>query len=159
MRRVGLELTPLLLETARATLASLRIVDTEGTVISTSAVGMGTSLAGYTEVQLALKGAPNSVLRTRLAEFTDSPLASLSRDTGVRVFVALPITREGCVIGSVVLARTPMTWAKATYADRWNLAASGSVLLAVLVLASFASATLVVRPIRRLVAKANAIRG
>jgi signal transduction histidine kinase len=159
MRRVGAEFTPLLLETARATLASLRIVDTEGTVISTSAIGMGTNLAGHAEVQQALKGAPSSALRTRLGEPPDSALASLSRNTGVRVFVALPITKDDCVIGAIVLARTPMTWAKATYADRWNLAGSGSVLLAVLALASLASSTLVVRPIRRLVAKANAIRG
>jgi len=163
MRRVGVELTPLLLETARATLASLRVVDTEGTVISTSAIGVGTSLIGHWEVQQALKGAPGSVLRARLGEPPDSALASLSRSTGVRVFVALPITRaspdEECVLGAVVLARTPMTWAKATYADRWNLAASGSVLLVVLALASLASSALVVRPIRRLVAKANAIRG
>ena len=167
MRRVGLEFTPLLVETEQATLASLRIVDTEGTVISTSATGVGTSLLEHAEVQQALKGAPGSVLRARLGEPPDSALASLSRNTGVRVFVALPITSsretlgvsDECVIGAVVLARTPMTWAKATYADRWNLAASGSVLLAVLALASLASSTLVVRPIRRLVAKANAIRG
>lgn len=158
MRRVGAAFGPMLVETARATLASLRIVDTEGTVVSTSAIGIGTNLGGYTEVQQALGGAPGSVLRRRLGEFTDSALASLSRDTGVRVFVALPITKDECVIGAIVLARTPMTWAKATYADRWNFAASGAVLLAVLALASLASSTLVVRPIRRLVAKANAIR-
>lgn len=159
MRRVGVELTPLLVETARATLASLRIVDTDGTVIATSAIGVGSNLSQHAEVKQALLGAPASALRTRLGEPPDSALASLSRNTGVRVFVALPITKaEGCLIGAVVLARTPMTWAKATYADRWNLAASGSVLLAVLTLASLASSTLVVRPIRRLVAKANAIR-
>ncbi len=169
LRRAGTAFGPLLVETARATLASLRIVDTEGTVISTSAIGVDTSLIDYSEVQQALKGAPSSVLRARLGEPPDSALASLSRNTGVRVFVALPILGMGaaegtsggseCVLGAIVLARTPMTWAKATYADRWNLAGSGSVLLAVLALASLASSALVVRPIRRLVAKANAIRG
>ncbi len=158
MHRTGAEFTRVLVETASATLASLRVVDTFGTVVSSSKTGTGTTLAEHSEVQQALKGAPASVLRARSGEARDSALASLSRNTGVRVFVALPITNSGCVLGAVVLARTPMTWAKATYADRWNLAATGTVLLAVLALASVASSTLVARPIRRLVAKANAIR-
>ncbi len=160
VRRTGAALAPLLVDTARSTLASLRIVDIEGTVVATSATGMGTSLMQYSEVQKALKGAPASVLRVRLSDPGDSTLASLSRNTGVRVFVALPIvTADECLLGAVVLARTPMTLAKATYADRWNLATSASVLIAVLAMASLVSSTLVVRPIRRLVAKANAIRG
>lgn len=159
MRRVGEDFSPLLVETSRATLASLRVVDTNGTVVATSNSGLGTSLLFHAEVQEALQGAPSSALRERLGDPPDSALASLSRNTGVRVFVALPILRDGCIIGAIVLARTPMTWAKATYGERWNLAASGSVLLVVLVLASLASAALVVRPIRKLVAKANAIRG
>lgn len=158
MRRVGEEFAPLLVATSRATLASIRVVDTLGTVVATSNSGIGTSLAFHAEVQDALQGAPASALRERLGDPPDSALASLSRNTGVRVFVALPILRGGCVIGAILLARTPMTWAKATYADRWNLAASGSVLFGVLILASLASAALVVRPIRRLVEKANAIR-
>ena len=154
----GREFEPMLVATARATLASVRIVDTEGTVIATSGIGVGTDLSAQTEVLRAIAGAPASVLRERLGEPPDSALASLSRNTGVRVFVALPITQADCVIGAVVLARTPMTWAKATYAERWDLAGSASVLLGVLTLVSLAAAAFVIRPIRQLVSRANAIR-
>jgi len=44
-----------------------------------------------------------------------------------------------------------MTLAKAVYADRWNLSATGLVLLSVVALMSLAGAALVVRPVRALV--------
>ncbi|MFY0577059.1 histidine kinase dimerization/phospho-acceptor domain-containing protein [Cystobacter fuscus] len=50
-----------------------------------------------------------------------------------------------------MLSRTPMTLAKAVYADRWNLTAIGLVLLGVVTLMSLAGAALVVRPVRALV--------
>ncbi|MFP2911647.1 DMT family transporter [Pyxidicoccus sp. 3LFB2] len=134
-REVGARMGPLLEHVRTTTLAGIRVLDTEGVVVgSSSAELLGTSLADRAEVQRALRGEPASVLRRRYAEPEDTPLASLSRDTGIRVSVAIPVLEGERVWGVVVLARTPMTFAKATYADRWNLTATGLVLVAAVAL-------------------------
>ncbi len=154
----GLRLTPLLGQVRAATLAGIRVVDTGGVVVaSSSAAQLGTTLADRIEVQRALRGEPVSVLRRRYAEPGETPLASLSRDTGIRVSVALPVLEGERVWGAVVLTRTPMTFAKATYADRWNLTATGLVLLGAVALMSLAAAALVGRPVRALVRQTRAI--
>ncbi|WP_426752546.1 ATP-binding protein [Myxococcus sp. Y35] len=154
----GLQLTPLLEQVRAVTLAGIRVVDTEGVVVASSSPRLlGTTLADRIEVQRALRGEPASVLRRRNAEPEDTPLASLSRDTGIRVSVALPVLEGKRVWGAVVLTRTPMTIAKATYADRWNLTATGFVLLGAVGLMSLAAAALVGRPVRALVKQTRAI--
>lgn len=154
----GSRLNPLLEQVRSATLAGIRVVDTEGVVVaSSSADVLGVSLADRPEVQRALRGEPNSVLRRRYAEPEDTPLASLSRDTGIRVSVALPVLDGERVWGAVVLARTPMTFAKAMYADRWNLTATGLVLVGAVALMSLAAGALVGRPVRALVKQTRAI--
>ncbi|NOJ82747.1 sensor histidine kinase [Myxococcus xanthus] len=154
----GLQLTPLLEQVRAATLAGIRVVDTEGVVVASSSPALlWTTLADRTEVQRALRGEPVSVLRRRVADPEDTPLASLSRDTGIRVTVALPVLNGDRVWGAVVLTRTPMTFAKATYADRWNLTATGFVLLGAVALMSLAAAALVGRPVRALVKQTRAI--
>ncbi|GEL68630.1 sensor histidine kinase [Myxococcus virescens] len=154
----GLQLTPLLEQVRAATLAGIRVVDTEGVVVASSSPALlWTTLADRTEVQRALRGEPASVLRRRVADPEDTPLASLSRDTGIRVTVALPVLEGDRVWGAVVLTRTPMTFAKATYADRWNLTATGFVLLGAVALMSLAAAALVGRPVRALVKQTRAI--
>ncbi|WP_323389668.1 sensor histidine kinase [Myxococcus qinghaiensis] len=155
---VGQRLRPLLENVRAATLAGIRVVDAGGVVVSSSSAElMGATLADRTEVQQALHGMPTSVLRRRHAEPEDTPLASLSRDTGIRVFVALPVIQGGRVWGAVVLARTPMTFAKAMYADRWNLSATGLVSLGAVALMSLAAAALLGRPVRALVKQTRAI--
>ncbi|HLM47471.1 MAG TPA: two-component sensor histidine kinase, partial [Myxococcaceae bacterium] len=82
-QRAGDELSPLLIHVARSTLAGIRVVDTQGVVVASSASGLGTTLAAREEVQRALRGEPRGVLRRRFSEPEDVPLTSLSRDTGV----------------------------------------------------------------------------
>ncbi|NTX02196.1 histidine kinase dimerization/phospho-acceptor domain-containing protein [Myxococcus sp. CA040A] len=155
---VGQRLRPLLENVRAATLAGIRVVDVRGVVVSSSSAELiGATLGDRLEVQEALHGVPTSVLRRRHAEPEDTPLASLSRDTGIRVFVALPVLHGERVWGAVVLARTPMTFAKATYADRWNLTATGLVLLGAVALMSLAAAALLGRPVRALVRQTRAI--
>ncbi|MBI3181184.1 MAG: HAMP domain-containing histidine kinase [Myxococcales bacterium] len=156
-RRAGERLNPVLVRTSRATLAGIRVVDARGVVVASSGSGEGTSLLGREEVARALRGEPNSRLRRRLSEHGDAPLESLSRNTGIRVSVALPILEGDRVWGAVLLSRTPMTLARAVYADRWNLSATGVVLLGVVALVSLAAAALVLRPVRSLIRQARAI--
>jgi len=157
-REAGARMGPLLEQVRATTLAGIRVVDTEGVVVGSSGPGLlGTTLANRAEVQRALRGEPASVLRRRDAEPEDTPFASLSRDTGIRVSVAIPVLEEDRIWGAVVLARTPMTFAKATYADRWNLTATGLVLVAAVALMSLAAGALVGRPVRALVKQTRAI--
>ncbi|QSQ15928.1 sensor histidine kinase [Myxococcus landrumensis] len=155
---VGQRLRPVLENVRAATLAGIRVVDSGGVVVSGSSMDlMGATLGDRPEVQQALHGLPTSVLRRRHSEPEDTPLASLSRDTGIRVSVALPVIQGDRVWGAVVLARTPMTFTKALYSDRWNLTATGLVLLSALALMSLAAATLLGRPVRALVRQTRAI--
>ncbi|MBN1206602.1 MAG: two-component sensor histidine kinase [Myxococcaceae bacterium] len=156
-QQAGKRLSPLLAEAARATLAGIRVVDLQGVVVASSAAGVGTTLAAREEVRRALSGEPNSLLRQRHSDSEDAPLASLSRNTGVRVVVALPVLEGERVWGAVVLSRTPMTFTKALYGDRWNLFTTGLVLLGAVALMSLVAAALVVRPVRALVRQTRAI--
>jgi signal transduction histidine kinase len=157
-REAGAAMGPLLEQVRATTLAGIRVVDMEGVVVGSSSLDvLGVSLADRAEVQRALRGEPASVLRRRYAEPEDTPMASLSRDTGIRVSVAIPVLEADRVWGAVVLARTPMTFAKAIYADRWNLTATGLVLVAAVALMSLAAGALVGRPVRALVKQTRAI--
>jgi signal transduction histidine kinase len=156
-RLAGERVTPLLVGAARSTLAGIRVVDVQGVIVASSGEGVGELLAGRQEVQQALAGAPQSLLRRRVSDRAAAPLESLSRESGVRVTVALPVLEQERVWGAVLLSRTPMTLAKAVYADRWNLGTTGAVLLVVVFLMALAAAALVVRPVRALVAQTRAI--
>lgn len=155
---VGQRLEPLLSEVSRRTLAGLRLVDVHGVVVASShEEARGTTVDQREEFQRALTGLPARVLRAREARPEESPLESLSRDSAVRVVVALPVTHEGRVLGVVMLVRTPMTLAKAVYGDRWQLLATLAVLAAVLALVSLGLGAVLVRPLRTLVLQTRAI--
>jgi len=156
-RRAGERLSPMLGRITRSTLAGIRVVDPSGVVIATGREGLGTSLAYREEVALALRGAPKSVLRRRVTDHGEPPYASLSRETGLRVSVALPVLEGDRVWGAVLVSRTPMTLAKAVYADRWHLPSRLLVVLAVVALVSVSAAAFVARPVRALLRQTRAI--
>jgi signal transduction histidine kinase len=155
--KAGEALGPILQRVRRSTLSGIRVVDAHGVLVASSSTQLGSTYADREEVQRALRGEPNAVLRRRLRDPSDAPLASISRDAGVRVWVAIPVIDDGHVRGAVLAARTPMTLAKVFYADRWNLASTLLVLVSVLLLVSLAAAALILRPIRALVRQAKAI--
>jgi signal transduction histidine kinase len=154
----GASLGPILEETRQITLAGLRIVDFQGTVIaSSSGQDNGQSLADREEVRRALKGEMTSLLRRRVSDQPAPPYSSLSRETGVRVFVALPVVAAQRVLGAVVLSRTPMTLGKAFYQDRGSLLAMAAILVVAVSAVSLLAAALIVRPVRALIRQTEAI--
>jgi signal transduction histidine kinase len=153
----GESLSPILDETKQTTLAGLRIVDFRGTVVASSGLELGQSLAEREEVRRALQGDPTSLLRRRVSDEPAPPYSSLSRETGVRVFVALPVVASGRVLGAVVLSRTPMTLGKAFYQDRMSLLAMAAILIAAVLAVSLLAAALIVRPVRALIRQTEAI--
>jgi signal transduction histidine kinase len=92
-----------------ATLAGLRITDAQGIVImSSSGSGIGEDVSSDAEVHTALAGAQGAVVRYKdAARNRDAPLASASRRSPVRIFVAQPVRRGGEVVGAVLVSRTP----------------------------------------------------
>ena len=157
--KAGEALNATLQRVRRSTLSGIRVLDAHGVLVASSSTQLGSTYANREEVQRALRGEPNAVLRRRLRDPGDAPLASISRDAGVRVWVAIPVVDDGQVRGAVLASRTPMTLGKVFYADRWNLVSTLLVLAIVLVLVSLAAAALIVRPIRAVVRQANAIAG
>ncbi len=151
-------LAPVVNEVRRMTLAAIRIVDDKGVVVvATLDEELGRSLAGQEEVAEALRGAPKAVLRERLVPEADYSWNSLSRNTALRVFVAVPVLADGHVLGAVLVSRTPRNLMQTLYSKRFALLELALVLVAaVMALAWFAGLT-VVRPTRQLAAMARRV--
>lgn len=144
-------------EVRRMTLAGVRVVDSAGIVVASTGGELGLSLAGQAEVAHALKGAPIAVLRERVTQSPDQGWESISRNTDVRVFVAVPAIAEGHVLGAVLVSRTPRNIVQTLYGKRYALLGLAAVLVAsVIALAWFAGRT-IVRPTRQLEAMARRV--
>lgn len=119
-------MTSVLSRTKRATLAGIRLVDADGTVVVSSGAGLGQDLSGDAEVQQALRtnevgvavrprpDAPSSlqiVSRSRqditARNYADAGWQSQSRHANVRLFVTVPVVLDGELLGAVVMSRTP----------------------------------------------------
>ena len=147
----GARLSALLKAAGRITLAGMRVVDVNGTVVATTGGEGGLSLAHREEVARALKGEDVRLLRERISDEPQPPLTSLSRGTPVRVFVASPVYDRGRVVGAVVLSRTPLTSRKAMYQNRVVLLIGSAAMLGVVLTVSLLTAFTISRPIERLV--------
>jgi len=156
-RAAGVVVEQVLRETKRTTLAGIRIVDYRGTVVAASNLKYGQSLAHHEEVARALHGEMVSLFRRRVSDHPPPPYSSLSRETGVRVFVALPVVADSRVLGAVVLSRTPMTLGKAFYQDRFSLLGTAGILVVTVLAVSLLVAALIVRPVRALIRQTKAI--
>jgi signal transduction histidine kinase len=151
-------LSPVVNEVRRMTLAAIRILDARGVVVvATLDEDLGRSVAGQEEVAEALRGAPKAVLRERLVPVADYSWDSLSRNTALRVFVAVPVLADDRVLGAVLVSRTPRNIMQTLYSKRLALLELALVLItAVVALAWFAGHT-VVRPTRQLAAMARRV--
>jgi signal transduction histidine kinase len=160
-RQVAPALTAVVNDVRRMTLAAIRIVDPWGTiVVSPMANDLGLGLAGEEEVAQALRGQPATRLRERLVSpGADYGWESLSRNTDLRVFVAVPVLADGHVLGAVLVSRTPRNIMQTLYSKRYALLELAIVLAgAVVALAWFAGYT-VVRPTRQLAVMARRVAG
>lgn len=153
----GESLGPVLAEVTRVTLAGLRVVDPGGVVVASSRGEVGQSLDHRAEVQRALVGEPVSMLRQRVSDEPPPPMASISRRTRVRVFVAYPILLGERVVGAVVLSRTPIDIQKALYLNRARLVPAGLVLLGVVLLVTLLVTLSLSRPVKALIRQTQAV--
>ncbi|SCM76339.1 Integral membrane sensor signal transduction histidine kinase (fragment) [uncultured Pleomorphomonas sp.] len=155
---LGLRLTPELAAISAATLAGFRILDADGMVVA-GGDEVGQSLAALPEVAGALAGHYRSALRQRVSRHPVPALDSISRGTGVRVFVALPVAVDGRVAAVVYASRTPADALKQLYQERYRI---GLALLCVLAATSaigFVFHRTIIGPMQALIARTTAIAG
>ena len=155
--QVAKSLTPVVGEVRRMTLAAIRVVDAAGVVVASTGADLDRSLAKQEEVARALQGAPMAVIRERPPQSADQVWEAISRNTDVRVFVAVPAIADGHVLGAVLVSRTPRNIIQTLYGKRYALLGlAGVLIVSVLALAWFAGYT-IVRPTRQLAAMAERV--
>ena len=153
---VGRALQPMLTAVQTSTLAGLRLVDFRGSVVASSGQELGLALDHRPEVRTALDGGIARILRRRTPSTPqDVPrnlpsLESVSRRSGVRVVVALPVRQEGRVWGAVVLSRTPKSVLRELYEYRRHFVPGLLGLLLTVGLASWLGARFLGRPLEAL---------
>jgi signal transduction histidine kinase len=153
---LGARLTPVLVETQRATLAGFRLLDPNGTVIA-GREEVGLSLAHIDEVAAALRGNFRSVMRMRISKHPPPPLYSWSRGTAVRVFVAMPVFARGHLAAVVYASRTPSNVFRSFYEERRKLTMAGLSIVALTALIGFVLHRAFTRPMRELMQRTAAI--
>ncbi len=152
-------LRPIVIDTGRTTLAAIRILDPNGTVLLGHG-DTGLSYAALPEIRAAARGETRTVLRERADYRPTYNLEWLSRAAGIRVEYVRPIFADGRVIGILMLSRSPRGLFLGIYQDRGKILL-GIVLifLTLLVLAGLLSRG-IARPIEALsAATENVARG
>ena len=152
----GRSLAPMLHDAQAVTLSALRITDAHGVVVASTGAEIGLSLAGWDEVAKVLAGAPIATSMRR-RDPVQASVSSISRTSGLRVFVALPVDDAHGIAGVIVLSRTPRDAIQAIWGKRWALAGLAAMLLAVGVLLAAGLSWLVTRPLSMVVAQAQRV--
>lgn len=150
---------PIVQDTARTTLAAIRLLDRGGRVVL-GRDDVGLSYGHLPEVKRALAGETATVLRRRGGYEPRYALEWLSRASAVRVHHARPIRSGSEVIGVLLLSRSPRGLFLGIYQDRGKIALGiGGIFLILLVLAGLLSRG-IARPIEALSeATQNVARG
>lgn len=126
--KIGRALTPILLDARLSLLSSVRLLDFRGTIVGGTGEP-GLSLAHTEEVAEALKGVYVSRLRHRISDEPRPALASLSRGTDTRIFIALPVIVHDRVAGIVYISRSPRNVLKSLYDERGSVFIAGILML------------------------------
>ncbi|HSM41094.1 MAG TPA: HAMP domain-containing sensor histidine kinase [Afifellaceae bacterium] len=150
----GASLTPILQQAQRTTLSGMRVLDFNGIVVAGGGE-IGKSFMHVTEVQRALNGRYASVVRERFLDQIAPPVASISRGTGIRVFIVLPVVSEDRILGFVYLSRTPKSILKHMHAEREKVIFAGLTIVGLSILLAFLTSSRIVRPINQLIERTH----
>lgn len=124
--RAATALLPIIRQTQRTTLASIRPLDSQGRLLL--GANAGWSLAALPEVRSALMGHPATVLRRNADYSPRYSLEWLSRASNLRIHHARPVRVDGRVAGVLLLSRSPRALFRGIYEDR------GKIMLGVLLI-------------------------
>lgn len=154
--KIGKAIFPVIEQATETTLAGVRIVDYQGVVVA-GREEVGLSLAHIEEIVPALKGQYTAILRERISDQPRPPLASLSRGTDIRVFVAIPIIDNENVVGVVLMSRSPRNILKGLYDDWQSLAIASGIIVGITVLLALLTSHTISRPIYALIEQAKRV--
>lgn len=113
---VAARLAPIAAETSRTTLASIIVLDRNGTALTGYA--RGGDWSGLPEVHAALEGRPETVLRRNASYRPRYSMEWVSRASALRIHHARPIVVNGRVEGVVLTSRSPRALFRGMYQDR-----------------------------------------
>ncbi|MGZ8328574.1 MAG: ATP-binding protein [Allosphingosinicella sp.] len=137
--RAASALKPVVIDTARTTLAAIRLMDAQGTVVLGRG-DVGLSYLHLPEVAPATAGRTRTALRERGDYRPRYALEWLSRASNIRVHYVRPIVAGGEVIGVLMLSRSPRGLFLGIYQDRGKIALGVALIfLTLLVLAGLLS--------------------
>lgn len=146
----GNRLSPILLEAQRTTLSGIRVLDDQGIAVGGRA-DIGLSFAHLEEVRRAQSGLYASSIRERVIHRPTRAFASISRGTGIRVFVAFPVLNHDRLLGVVLLSRTPQSILEHLYDQKEEVLVLISIVACLAVaIAAFTSYT-IARPLHALI--------
>jgi signal transduction histidine kinase len=154
---IGATLKPVMFDTQQISLAGMRLLDVNGTVIG-GREEEGLSLAHIPEVQRALQGFYASVIRQRISDQPPPPLYSISRGTLIRLFVAFPVIEQQHLQGVIYLSRTPENILKHLYAVKEKVFVGLLTLLLLTALLVALVSAAISRPIRELILQTQRVR-
>ncbi|HSF13598.1 MAG TPA: HAMP domain-containing sensor histidine kinase, partial [Erythrobacter sp.] len=150
----GDALAPVAARTRQVTLSSIILLDRQG-LIATQ--GTPRSLAMLPEVQAALAGRPETVLRRNGDYRATYSFEWLSRAAAVRVHHARPVVIDGEVVGVLLLSRSARSLFKGLYADRGKIAFGIVAIFALLVVLSGVLSRGIVQPVEALARASRAL--
>ncbi len=153
---LGARMMPDLIATQNITLAGFRLLDPNGVVIA-GRDEVGLSLAHLNEVAQALHGRFGASLRARVSKHNQPPLYSLSRGTGMRVFIAMPVIVRGQVAGVIYSSRTPNNVFKYLYEQRAKVVLAVLFMVVPTLLIGLLFYRTITRPMRELVERTDLI--
>ena len=153
---LGLRMSPDLAATQNVTLAGFRLLDPNGIVIA-GREEVGLSLAHLDEVTEALQGRFAAVLRVRISKHDQPAIYSISRGTGMRVFIAMPVIVRDQVAGVVYASRTPSNVFKYLYEQRTRFMLAVLATIVPTLLIGFLFHRTITEPMRELVERTNLI--
>lgn len=155
-RHAAQQLLPVLRNAQKVTLSGIKILDKNGTVVA-GQEEQGLSFAHTEEFQQARQGRPVSLLRKRRMPKEAASLNSLSRNSDINVFVALPIYEQNRLIGVAWLNRTPTNLWQALYSKQTEITWTTIVLVGFTLLISALTSFTITRPLRNLIRKTHLI--
>ena len=157
--RVARALKPVVIDSARSTLAAIRVMDVHGTVVLGRG-DVGLSYLHLPEIAPATIGQTRTVLRERGDYQPRYALEWLSRASNIRVHYARPVVAGGQVIGVLMLSRSPRGLFLGIYQDRGKIALGVALIFLTLLLLAGLLSRGISRPIEALSeATQNVARG
>ncbi|HEY2919734.1 MAG TPA: sensor histidine kinase, partial [Candidatus Binatia bacterium] len=146
----GSRLSSMLLEAQRTTLSGVRILDHQGLAVGGRA-DIGLSFAHLEEVQRARSGIYTSSIRERTIHRPTRAFASISRGTGIRVFVAFPIREDDRLLGVILLSRTPQSILEHLYEQKERVLVLAGVVLLLAAASVVLTSYTIARPLHALI--------